>query len=63
MGRNGSGFLPSLSEIQNLTDLEEIEAILKDTIAREQALDDEMENHLRDSEKLELSLESLESLP
>jgi len=59
----GQGFLPSLTEIQNLTDLEEIEALLKDTISRETALDNELEQNLKESEKLEYSLESLETLP
>eukprot|EP01116_Phalansterium_solitarium_P001645 TRINITY_DN1145_c1_g1_i1.p1 TRINITY_DN1145_c1_g1~~TRINITY_DN1145_c1_g1_i1.p1 ORF type:complete len:733 (-),score=336.79 TRINITY_DN1145_c1_g1_i1:79-2277(-) len=58
-----STFLPSLTDIQNLTDLDHIEALLNDTQAREAALDEELQAALVDSEKTEGRLEHIEELP
>lgn len=56
-------FLPSLAEIQNLTELEDIELLLKDTLNREVSLNEELEQSLKSSEHVEISLDLIEALP
>jgi hypothetical protein len=60
---SGSSFLPPLSEIQNLTEIEDIELLLKDTIAREAALAIELDEAMKQTEKVESNLEIMEILP
>jgi hypothetical protein len=56
-------FLPTLTEIHNLTELEDIELLLKDTLNRELSLHEELEDALKSSEHVEISLDLIEALP
>ncbi len=62
--QNGSSnFLPSLVEIENLTDLDEIQMLLKDTVHRERAVHEELERAMLDSENIEDCLDIVENIP
>lgn len=56
-------FLPSLEEIQKLNDIEQIEILLRDTKQRELTLNDELDEAVNASEKVESNLELFEVIP
>lgn len=56
-------FLPSLQDIRDLTDIERIHLLLKDTLRREQEVNKELEDAFRDSEGVESHLDLVEALP
>jgi hypothetical protein len=56
-------FLPSLSEIQKLNDIEQIEILLRDTKQRELSLNEELDEAVRASDKVESNLELFEVIP
>jgi hypothetical protein len=60
---SSSSFLPSLHEIQKLTDLNDIDLLLKDVLAREHSLELELEESLKQTERVEATLEIMEILP
>jgi hypothetical protein len=55
--------LPSLTEIQNLTNLEEIEALLNQTLKREQDLQEELDEAVTSSLRMEDELHIIDTVP
>jgi hypothetical protein len=58
-----SASFPSLEEIQKLYDIEQIEILLRDTKQRELTLNEELDDSVKASEKVESNLELFEVIP
>jgi len=57
------GPLPSLEEIQNITDINEAKALLLATVSYEKKIEQDLESFLQNSSELESRLESVEDIP